>query len=90
MKIAAILVIALFVALLLAAAIAVASAPPAPQAPTADVLVVERAYTGPIERSGRLAAWEYSGGAMLVDFAPDGDGVFRNGFDLAELSSCRP
>lgn len=91
MKVAAAFVVGVFVALTLAAAFAIAAgAPAAPRGSRADVLVIERAYTGPIERTGTLDAWTYTGAAMLVDFVPDGDPLFRNGFDGAEFSSCRP
>jgi len=90
MKTLATIVLAVF-ALLLAAALFAAFAADAPaQAARIDVLVVEHAYTGPIERTGTLSAWRYDGSAMLLEYAPDGDGIYRNGFDGPEIGSCDP
>lgn len=54
-----------------------------------DVLVVEHAYDGTIERAGKLTNWQYNGGHMLVEFSPDGDGIYRNGFEGAPQASAK-
>ena len=62
-------------ALILIAAISVADSM------SPDVLVVEHAYDGTVERAGKLTNWQYDGRHMLVEFSPDGDGIYRNGFE---------
>lgn len=64
-------------ALALLATVTVRADPPAPRP---AVLVVTHAYDGPEEATGRVAAWRYVGDAMQLDLVPDGDGIFRNGF----------
>lgn len=69
----------------LIAAAAMASESPASAAPAyVDLLLVEHTYDGPVERAGVLVRYQFTGAAMLVEWADTTtDGVFRSGFEQA-------
>lgn len=49
---------------------------------TADVLIVEYTYDGPVERVGKLKDMRYTATYLFVEFYNNqGDGIFRNGFE---------
>lgn len=66
---------------LIAAALA-SEPPPAIAGAQVDLLLVEHTYDGPVERAGVLVHYQYTGGAMLVEWADTTtDGIFRAGFE---------
>ncbi|GAA0721453.1 hypothetical protein [Dokdonella soli] len=69
--------LALLAAAFAGVAFVVSSAPPLP-----DVLVIEHTYDGVVQTVGHVTNWQYTGGHMLLEYVPDGDGIFRNGFEV--------
>lgn len=62
------------------------AAPPPAAAPAAqaELLLIERTYDGPVERAGVLLNYQYTSGAMLIEWADTTtDGIFRSGFEAS-------
>lgn len=70
---------------LLAMLPAIAATPPASApAAQAELLLIERTYDGPVERAGVLLNYQYTSGAMLIEWADTTtDGIFRSGFEAS-------
>lgn len=78
-------------ALLLVIPVLAAEAPPAAPAAQPELLLVEHAYDGSVERVGALVRLQYTSSRMLIEWVDTTtDGVFRSGFEGSPTAWARP